>query len=114
MHPLCCHLLVHTIEHSIRLVGCPATPGMYNIKQGDTLTNIGDKCGTTVECLQSVNSISNPNIILAGNMLQVPSSCADNSGPVPPPPPPNAAGTMLPKVCSRTWVPHMKATPGGV
>lgn len=82
--------------------GCPPTPGTYAIKSGDTLTIIGDKCGTTVECLATANHLPNVNSILAGAMLQVPSSCADATSPsLPSPAPagatasPSSAGTQI-------------------
>ncbi|KAK9836839.1 hypothetical protein WJX74_009302 [Apatococcus lobatus] len=52
--------------------GCPATPGKYTVKSGDTLSAIAMTYGTTVQCLQSANAISNPNMIAVGQTLSVP------------------------------------------
>ena len=43
----------------------------YKIKQGDTLSGIAKKYGTTVKELASANNISNPNRIYAGQMLTI-------------------------------------------
>ena len=53
-------------------VGCPATNGKYTVKTGDTLSAIAMTYGTSVQCLQSANSISNPNMIAVGQVLSVP------------------------------------------
>lgn len=45
----------------------------YTIQQGDTLSNIASKYGTTVQALQSANQIQNPNLIKAGANLVIPS-----------------------------------------
>lgn len=44
----------------------------YKIKQGDTLSGIAKKYGTTVKDLQKANNISNPNKIYAGSSLIIP------------------------------------------
>lgn len=44
----------------------------YKIKQGDTLSGIAKKYGTTVKDLQKANNISNPNRIYAGADLIIP------------------------------------------
>ena len=46
----------------------------YTIKQGDTLSSIAKKYNTTVDALASANGIANPNLIIAGNTLKLPSS----------------------------------------
>lgn len=45
----------------------------YTIQQGDTLSGVASKYGTTVQALQSANQISNPNLIKAGVNLVIPS-----------------------------------------
>lgn len=45
----------------------------YTIQQGDTLSGVASKYGTTVQALQSANQISNPNLIKAGANLVIPS-----------------------------------------
>ena len=46
----------------------------YKIKQGDTLSSIAKQYGTSVNELASANGISNPNLIIAGKSLTIPSS----------------------------------------
>lgn len=43
----------------------------YTIKSGDTLSGIAAKYGTTVSQLQSLNGITNPNMIYAGDKIRV-------------------------------------------
>jgi LysM repeat protein len=45
----------------------------YTIMPGDTLTKIAAKFNTTVECLVKANNISNPDLIIAGQTLKIPS-----------------------------------------
>ena len=45
----------------------------YTVKSGDTLWAIAAKYNTTISALVSVNHISNPNFILIGQKLQIPS-----------------------------------------
>ena len=67
------------------LAACPVTPGTYTVRSGDTLSAIATSCGTTSQCLQTANSISNPNTIIVGQTLKVPSSCATGGAPAPAP-----------------------------
>lgn len=48
----------------------------YKIKQGDTLSSIAKQYGTSVNELASANGISNPNLIIAGKNLTIPTSKA--------------------------------------
>ena len=50
----------------------------YVIQPGDTLSEIAQRYGTTVSTLSSLNGISDPNKIYAGNTLKVPEN--GNSG----------------------------------
>ena len=45
----------------------------YTIKPGDNLSTIAKRFNTTVGALQSANGISNPNLIIAGKTLTIPS-----------------------------------------
>ncbi len=45
----------------------------YTIMPGDTLTKIAAKFNTTVEALVKANNISNPDLIIAGQTLKIPS-----------------------------------------
>jgi LysM repeat protein len=48
-----------------------ANGGMVTVQPGDTLTKIANETGMTVEGLQSLNNITNPNIIQAGQQLKI-------------------------------------------
>ena len=51
--------------------------GTYKIQSGDTLSGIAQKYNTDVSTLMSLNpSISNPNLIYAGNTLNLPGAKA--------------------------------------
>jgi LysM repeat protein len=52
--------------------GSPATPRMYTVKPGDTLTMIAIKYGTTVAAIVSANNIKNINNISVGQVLTIP------------------------------------------
>lgn len=45
---------------------------LYTIKRGDTLSEIAAKYDTTVNEIATLNNISNPNLIYAGNIIRVP------------------------------------------
>lgn len=44
----------------------------YTIQSGDTLWAIAERYGTTVAAIASLNSIENPNLIYAGDMIEIP------------------------------------------
>lgn len=46
----------------------------YTVKSGDTLSEIAQKYGTTVNEIASLNNISNPNIIYVGQYLLIPTT----------------------------------------
>ena len=48
-----------------------ADGGMVTVQPGDTLTKIANETGMTVEGLQSLNNITNPNIIQEGQQLKI-------------------------------------------
>ena len=54
-------------------VGSGASGMTYVVKTGDTLTTIAAAHGTTVAAIQAANpSITNPNVILAGQSITLP------------------------------------------
>lgn len=91
---------VHTIEGNtanvcarrVRVVGdiagfgrpkytaAPTTPAAggstYTVRSGDSLSEIAEAHGTTVKALQSLNGITNPNKITAGQELKLPGKAA--------------------------------------
>lgn len=73
----------------------------YTIKSGDTLSAIAARYGTSVSALAAANGITNPNLIVAGKALNIPSAApavagASASNPAP------AATDALPTGQSRT------------
>ncbi len=44
----------------------------HRIQRGDTLTQIAQRYGTTVQALAKANNIKDPNLIIAGKSLQIP------------------------------------------
>ena len=55
----------------------PATAGSYIVQPGATLSGIAERFGTTVEALVETNGIPNPNLIFAGQELQLPPPAVD-------------------------------------
>ena len=51
----------------------------YVIQPGDTLSGIAQRYGTTVSALSSLNGISNPDLIYAGNTIRVPENGGSGS-----------------------------------
>jgi LysM repeat protein len=57
-----------------------ATAATYTVRSGDTLSGIAQRFGTTLRALQSANGISNPDRVLVGMRLDVPSTSGGSSG----------------------------------
>lgn len=49
----------------------------YVVKSGDTLSGIASKYGTTYQVLAKYNNIANPNIIIVGQTIKIPSTSTD-------------------------------------
>jgi soluble lytic murein transglycosylase-like protein len=50
-----------------------ARAGTYSVRRGDTLSDIARRHGTSVATLARINRLSDPNLIVAGRLLRVPS-----------------------------------------
>jgi LysM repeat protein len=51
----------------------PPPQQTYVVQQGDTLAAIAQRFGTTVAAIQAANGIANPDEILVGQVLVIPS-----------------------------------------
>lgn len=69
---------VEIISVSSAPIQAPAT-GTYTVRSGDTLSSIASKFGTSYQTLASLNGISNPNLIYAGQVLRVNGSASTGS-----------------------------------
>jgi LysM repeat protein len=52
--------------------GVPATSRTHTVVAGDTLSGIAKEYGTTVEAIVAANGISNPELIVIGQVLSIP------------------------------------------
>ena len=50
----------------------------YTVQSGDTLSGIAQRFGTTVNAIASLNGISDPDLIYAGQILQIPGSASSS------------------------------------
>ncbi|MCO4638008.1 LysM domain protein [Streptococcus infantarius subsp. infantarius] len=69
---------VEIISVSSAPIQAPAT-STYTVRSGDTLSSIAAKFGTSYQTLASLNGISNPNLIYAGQVLRVNGSASAGS-----------------------------------
>lgn len=69
---------VEIISVSSAPIQAPAT-STYTVRSGDTLSSIADKFGTSYQTLASLNGISNPNLIFAGQTFRVNGSASAGS-----------------------------------
>ena len=69
---------VEIISVSSAPIQAPAT-NTYTVRSGDTLSSIASKFGTSYQALASLNGISNPNLIYAGQVLRVNGSASTGS-----------------------------------
>lgn len=56
---------------AVEAVWSKPTPQTYTVQKGDTLSKIAKKYNTTVDALQKLNRIRNPNLIRVGQKLRV-------------------------------------------
>jgi LysM repeat protein len=64
----------------------------YTVKTGDTLLSIATRYGTTLSLLVAANNMTNPNWIVAGQQLWIPSASAPAPPATPPPTPVSSSG----------------------
>jgi lysozyme len=79
--------------------GAATFPRTYLVDIGETLRNIGTRFGATWEQLAAYNNISNPNLIYAGVIIQIPPV-----GYVPPAPPATGGPIVNPPQTTITYV----------
>lgn len=66
----------------VTALAAPSSLDSYQVRAGDTLVSIASSLGTTPEELVRTNAISNPNVIIAGATLRVPSPSGVPAAPV--------------------------------
>ncbi len=69
-----------------------ATPLVYVVERGDQLGRIAQLFGVTLQAIQDANGITNPNLIVPGQRLVIPSPSAS--------PVPSASASPIPSVSS--------------
>ena len=75
-----------------------SAPGTYTVQWGDTLYSIAAKEGVTVAAITAANPGINPNMIVPGQILNIPAS-----GTQPQPPPVSTVPSMVPSACTPTY-----------
>jgi soluble lytic murein transglycosylase-like protein len=70
----------------LRVPSAHTMTSSHVISQGETLSSIAARYGTTVRALAKANHLRNPNFIVAGASLKVPSAGVSSSSAVPPAP----------------------------
>ena len=61
------------------LTAGPASAGTVRVARGETLRSIASRYGTTVAALTAANDITNPNLVYAGTLLQIPAPAVSGS-----------------------------------
>ncbi|HEY2428930.1 MAG TPA: LysM peptidoglycan-binding domain-containing protein, partial [Acidimicrobiales bacterium] len=84
-------------------------PSRYTVVAGDTLGSIASRFGTSVASLAALNHIADPNVILAGRVLQLTGPPGPTSAPPAPVVP--ASGGVTPTVPTRRGARAPQATP---
>ena len=52
----------------------PAGSATYTVRPGDTLSSIAQRHGTTIRSIQAASGLSNPNIVVVGTVLTIPTT----------------------------------------
>lgn len=55
-----------------QVVSQPVSPTVYTVQSGDTLWAISSRFGVSMDAIVQLNNISNPDLIYAGQVLQIP------------------------------------------
>jgi spore germination protein len=62
----------------------PSTPSgeylMHTVQQGETLTSIAQRYGTTAQAIAQANNLVNPNQIYVGQQLKIPTTGSSSGG----------------------------------
>jgi N-acetylmuramoyl-L-alanine amidase len=58
---------------SVTMATPAAKAGTYTVRRGDTLSDVARRHGTSVAALARMNRLSDPNLVIAGRRLRVPS-----------------------------------------
>jgi LysM repeat protein len=66
----------------LRLGGGGGSRRTYTVVAGDTLSGIASRFGTTIAAVARANGVKNPNLIVVGSRLQIPSGGGGGGGPV--------------------------------
>jgi LysM repeat protein len=67
------------------LLPLPGLAGEVVVKPGETLSEIAERYGTTVDRLMQLNDLRSPQDLWAGSRIQVPGASAPAAPPVPAP-----------------------------
>jgi LysM repeat protein len=59
--------------------GAPASSGTYTVRAGDTLASIASRHSTSVSAIVSANKLKNPNVVVIGTRLAIPSGSGGGS-----------------------------------
>jgi LysM repeat protein len=76
---------------AVALPSGPAFAGTVTVLPGQTLSQVAAEENTTVAALAAANGITNPDLVRAGAVLQIPGAPAAAPAPAPPPAPTPAA-----------------------
>ncbi len=76
-----------------------SAPGTYTVQWGDTLYSIAAKEGVTVAAITAANPGVNPNMIVPGQVLNIPAA-----GTQPQPPPVATVPSSVPSACTPTYI----------
>jgi len=64
----------------VTALASPSGFDQYQVRAGDTLSTIAASLGTTADAIIRANALTNPNVILTGDTLRVPSVASANNG----------------------------------